>query len=89
MLLFKCSQRAIDKTKNITYGSSYTTTSYNRTPAIGENNPDYANNEVYRANIGYNHSFLEDNLISSKFSFIRKKAKANYFGFEGNGINIG
>ena len=79
----------LDKTKNITYGSSYTTTSYNRTPAIGENNPDYANNEVYRANIGYNHSFLEDNLISSKFSFIRKKAKANYFGFEGNGINIG
>ena len=79
----------LDKTKNITYGSSYTTTSYNRTPAIEENNPDFANNEVYTANIGYNHSFLEDNLISSKLSFIRKKAKANYFGYEGNGINIG
>ena len=79
----------LDKTKNITYGSSYTTTSYNKTSAIEENNPDLANNEVYRANIGYNHSFLENNLISSKFSYTRKKAKADYFGFEGNGLNIG
>lgn len=79
----------LDKTKNITYGSSYTTTSYNKTAAIEENNPDLANNEVYRANIGYNHSFLENNLISSKFSYTEKKAKADYFGFEGNGLNIG
>ena len=79
----------LDNTKNITYGSSYTTTSYNRTAAKEENNPDFANNEVYRANIGYNYSFLENNLISSKLSYTEKKAKADYFGFEGKGLNIG
>ena len=47
------------------------------------------NGDIYSGSIGYNFSFFDVNLISSKFSYTEKKAQADYNGYEGTGFNIG
>jgi len=80
---------SLDKTKSISYGSSFSSTKYNKKSSIEEELPDDENNQVYSANIGYNHTFLDKNLISTKISYTEKKAKANYNAYTAPSINIG
>ena len=75
----------IDKVQTFTYGSAYSTTNFDSTKDI---RPDAANNEMYTANIGYNYTFSEVNLIGSKFLYTRKEAKDAYNSYRGPGVNI-
>ena len=81
---------AINKNNSINYSGSFLSTKYNEQNRPARiTNPDLKNNDIYSASFGYNFSFSDINLISSKFSFTEKKAKKNYNGYEGTGFNIG
>ena len=75
----------IDNVQSFTYGSSYSTASFN---SKNSTKPDRANNEFYSYNIGYNHTFSAVNLISSKFTYTKKKAKEDYNAYSGPTINF-
>ena len=79
----------INQNNSISYSSSYSKSSYNRSAANAASNVDDANNEIYSANIGYNYSFSDVNLISSKISYTEKNAKKNYNAYTGPSFNIG
>ena len=79
----------INQNNSVSYSSSYSKSSYNRSAANAASNVDDANNEIYSANIGYNYSFSDVNLISSKISYTEKKAKKNYNAYTGPSFNIG
>ena len=75
----------IDKVQTFTYGSAFSTTTIN---SRDDTKPDAANNEMYTANIGYNYTFSDINLIGSKLLYTRKKAKDDYNSYRGPGINF-
>ena len=79
----------INQNSSIGYSSSFSTTDYNVTTSNDENEPENANNDIYSASIGYNYSFLDVNLISSKISYTEKHALKNYNAYTGPGFNIG
>ena len=79
----------INNTANITYGSSYSTTVFNEKFRNQAANPDNGNNEIYSTNIGYNHTFSDINLISTKITATKKKARADYNAYVGHSLNIG
>tara|TARA_B100001142_G_scaffold281578_1_gene293392 strand:+ start:51 stop:1364 length:1314 start_codon:yes stop_codon:yes gene_type:complete len=78
----------INKNNSISYSSSFTTTAYDKVAANDATNPDDANNDVYSASLGYNFTFADINLISSKISYTEKNAKKNYNAYTGPGINL-
>ena len=79
----------INRNNSISYSSSFSTTEYNTTVANMDNEPANADNEIYSASIGYNFSFSDVNLISSKVSYIEKDALKDYNAYAGPGLNIG
>ena len=54
-----------------------------------DNEPANADNEIYSTSIGYNFSFSDVNLISSKISYTEKDALKDYNAYAGPGLNIG
>ena len=79
----------INKNNSISYSSSFSTAEYNTTIANMDNEPANADNEIYTTSIGYNFSFLDVNLISSKISYTEKDALKDYNAYAGPGLNIG
>ena len=79
----------INKNNSINYSSSFSTTEYNTTVANMDNEPANADNEIYTTSIGYNFSFSDVNLISSKISYTEKDALKDYNAYAGPGLNIG
>ena len=79
----------INRNNSISYSSSFSTTEYNTTVANMDNEPANADNEIYSASIGYNFSFSDVNLISSKISYTEKDALKDYNAYAGSGLNIG
>ena len=80
---------SLDKTKSISYGSSFSTSSYNKKSANETELPDNDNNQTYSTNIGYSHTFFDKNLINTKISYIEKKAKANYNAYTAPRLDVG
>ena len=80
---------SIDDNKSLAYGASYSATRYNNVLRNEETFLDKKNNETYSANIGYNLTFSDINLISSKISYTNKKAVGDYNSYSGPGLNIG
>ena len=78
----------INQNNSISYGSSFSTSSYDKIAFNDINNPDDANNDIYSANVGYNFTFSDINLISSKISYTEKHAKENYNAYTGPSINL-
>jgi len=79
----------INQNNSISYSSSFSTTDYNVTSSNDENEPEDANNDMYTASVGYNYSFSDVNLISSKISYTEKHSLKNYNAYTGPGFNIG
>ena len=79
----------INKNNSVSYSSSFSTTEYNTTVANMDNEPANADNEIYTTSIGYNFSFSDVNLISSKISYTEKDALKDYNAYAGPGLNIG
>jgi hypothetical protein len=79
----------INKNNSISYSSSFSTTEYNTTAANKDDEPANADNEIYITSIGYNFSFSDVNLISSKISYTEKEALKDYNAYTGPGLNIG
>ena len=79
----------INQNNSINYSSSFSNTEYNKKLNNKVTDPDKKNGDVYSASVGYNFSFFDVNLISSKLSYTEKKAKEDYNGYEGTGFNIG
>ena len=75
----------IDKVQTFTYGSAFSTATFN---SRDDTKPGAADNEMYTANIGYNYTFSDINLIGSKLLYTRKKAKDDYNSYRGPGINF-
>ena len=86
-----------NQNNSINYNASFSNTKYNIKANGRASNPDLSkdinassnNSDVYSAGIGYNFSFFDKNLISSKFSYSEKKAKKDYNAYRGTGFNIG
>ena len=79
----------INQNNSINYSSSFSNTEYNKKLNNRVTDPDKKNGDVYSASVGYNFSFFDVNLISSKLSYTEKKTKEDYNGYEGTGFNIG
>ena len=79
----------INQNNSISYSSSFSTTDYNVTSSNDANEPEDANNDIYSASVGYNYTFSDVNLISSKISYTEKHALKNYNAYTGPGFNIG
>ena len=78
----------INQNNSINYSASFSNTKFNNKLNNRVTDPDKKNSDIYSGSIGYNFSFFDVNLISSKFSYTEKKAK-ELFGYEGTGFNIG
>ena len=79
----------INQNNSINYSASFSNTKYNKKLNNRLTDPSLGNNEIHSGSIGYNYSFFDKNLISSKFSYTAKHAKEDYNGYEGTGFNIG
>jgi len=79
----------INKNNSINYSSSFSNTEYNSKLNNRVADPNKKNGDVYSASVGYNFSFSDVNLISSKLSYKEKKTKEDYNGYDGTGFNIG
>ena len=80
---------SIDNTKSITYGSTFSSTIFNKKGSNVEDNPDNGNNLIFSGNVGFNYIFSDVNLISTKISLTNKEAESEYNGYLGHGLNIG
>ena len=78
----------IDQNNSVSYSSSFSRTNYNKVQSIEDELPDDANSDIYSTSIGYNHTFLDKNLIATNISYARKKAKAEYNAYIGRGFNL-
>ena len=79
----------INQNNSINYSASFSNTRYNARVNKRALLANKKNGDIYSGSIGYNFSFFDVNLISSKFSYTEKKAQADYNGYEGTGFNIG
>ena len=79
----------INQNNSINYSASFSNTEYNKKLNNRADDPTKGNSDIYSGSIGYNFSFLDKNLISSKFSYTEKKAKEDYNAYRGTGFNIG
>ena len=78
----------INKNNSINYSFSFSTTKYNTTVKNMDNEPANADNEIYTTSVGYNFSFSDVNLISSKISYTEKDALKDYNAYAGPSLNI-
>ena len=79
----------INQNNSINYSASFSNTEYNKKLNNRAADPRLGNSDIYSGSIGYNFSFFDKNLISSKFSYTEKKAKEDYNAYRGTGFNIG
>ena len=79
----------INQNNSINYSASFSNTEYNKKLKNRADDPRLGNSDIYSGSIGYNFSFFDKNLISSKFSYTEKKAKEDYNAYRGTGFNIG
>ena len=68
---------SLDNTSDITYGSSFSSTIFNMKGSNEEDKVDDGNNLTYSGNVGFNYTFSDINLISTKLSLTKKKQKLN------------
>ena len=80
---------SLDNTSDITYGSSFSSTIFNMKGSNEEDKVDDGNNLTYSSNVGFNYTFSDINLISTKFSITKKDAEAEKNGYLGRGLNVG
>lgn len=80
---------SLDNSTDITYGSSFSSTIFNMTGSNEEDKVDEGNNLTYSSNVGFNYTFSDINLISTKFSITKKDAENEYNGYLGRGLNVG
>ena len=80
---------SLDNTSDITYGSSFSSTIFNMKSSNEEDKVDDGNNLTYSGNVGFNFTFSDINLISTKLSLTKKEAEAEYNGYLGHGLNVG
>lgn len=78
----------INQNNSISYSSSASRTKYNKVSSIEAELPDDDNSDIYSTSVGYNHTFLEKNLIGTKISYTEKKAQADYNAYTGPGFNL-
>ena len=78
----------INQNNSINYSSSASRTKYNKVSSIEAELPDDKNSDIYSTSVGYNHTFLEKNLIGTKISYTEKKAQADYNAYTGPGFNL-
>ena len=78
----------VDKNGSATYGFSYAKTVYDTVRRNVEENPEKKNSETYIGSVGYNYTFSDVNLISSKISYTNKNAVENYNSYDGPGLDI-
>ena len=78
----------INQNNSISYGSSFSTSSYDKIAFNDVNNPDDANNDIYSAGIGHSYTFSDINLISTKISYTEKQAKKDYNAYTGHSFDI-
>ena len=77
----------INQNKSISYTAGYTQKKNNElVSTIGSS--DLKNNDTSTASIGYNYTFSDINLISSKISYTKKDAVLGWDSYEGPGLNI-
>ena len=77
----------INQNKSISYTAGYTQKKNNElVSTIGSS--DLKNNDTSSASIGYNYTFSDINLISSKISYTKKDAVLGWDSYEGPGLNI-
>ena len=79
----------INKNNSINYSTSYSHTNYKENSSNLIPHTNKQNSDLYSASIGYNLSFSDINLISSKISYTEKKAKEDFYAYSGTGYNIG
>ena len=80
---------SVDKNNSITYSASASSTIYNKVARKETELADDANNDIYTLSVGNNYTFSGVNLISTKFSYLEKDAKADYNAYNGSSFNIG
>ena len=78
----------VDKNSSATYGFSYAKTAYDTVTRNIEENPEKKNSETYTGSIGYNYTFSNVNLITSKVSYTDKNAVENFNSYDGLGLDI-
>ena len=78
----------INQNNSISYSSSASRTKYNKVSSIEAELPDDDNSDIYSTSVGYNHTFLEKNLIGTKILYTEKKAQADYNAYTGPGFNL-
>jgi hypothetical protein len=77
----------INQNNSISYTSGYTQKKNNELAStIGSS--DLKNSDTSTASIGYNYTFSDINLISSKISYTKKDAVLGWDSYEGPGLNI-
>ena len=79
----------INKNNSINYSTSYSHTNYTGNAGNLIPNTSKQNSDLYSASIGYNLSFSDINLISSKITYKEKKAKEDFYAYSGTSYNIG
>ena len=79
----------INKNNSFNYSTSYSHTNYTENSGNLIPKTSKQNSDLYSASIGYNLSFSDINLISSKITYKEKKAKEDFYAYSGTGYNIG
>ena len=79
----------INKNNSINYSTSYSHTNYKENSSNLIPHTNKQNSDLYSASIGYNLSFSDINLISSKITYTEKKAIEDFYAYSGTGYNIG
>jgi len=78
----------INQNNSISYSSSFVSTKYDEKASTDAVSDD-KNNDTSTGSLGYNYTFSDVNLISTKASYTRKDAKIGYNSYDGPGLNIG
>ena len=78
----------INQNNSISYSSSFASTKYDEKASTDAVSDD-KNNDTSTGSIGYNYTFSDVNLISTKISYTRKDAKKGFNSYDGPGLNIG
>lgn len=79
----------VDDNNSIAYSASASSSIYNKVARKESELADDANNDIYTLSVGNNYTFSGVNLISTKFSYLEKDAKADYNAYNGSSFNIG
>ena len=79
----------VDDNNSIAYSASASSSIYNKVARKESELADDANNDIYTLSVGNNYTFSGVNLISTKFSYLEKDAKADYNAYNGSSFNVG